>query len=174
MKYKILFPTFLLVLLLGAGAPALACFCAGLPLSESYKKSDAIFSGKVVEIRKFNKDFQVSKIRTMSIEVTEYKFEINKSFLGLDKTKTVSIFNNGTSCDFYFTKDETYLVWTYRDKRKDLVTNVCMPTKLLEEAVEEMDFLKTAEPKTAAIEKIADNAFTQAAQINTLFKIRFN
>jgi hypothetical protein len=151
MKYKCknLFPAFLLTLLLGACAPVLACFCINLPLSESYKKSDAIFTGKIVGIEKFTKNLKLSKIRTTTIEVTEYKFEIAKTFLGLEKSKTVSIFVDGTNCDFNFKKDETYLVWAYQDKQNDLVTNSCTPTKLLEKAGAELDFLQTAEDKTA-------------------------
>lgn len=136
-----------LLFVLSINGSALACMCAEPSLTDSYRNSEAIFSGKVIEIKKVIKKVKFSPGSTFTFEVNQYKFRIDESFLGLEKAKTVIVSDDGTRCDFPFRQDETYLVWAHEDKQGELGTNSCTPTGLLKESKDALDFLqkKTAE-----------------------------
>ena len=97
-----------------------SCRCLReMSVSESYKKADAIFSGKVLSIEDNPKSFQ--------IVVT---FRIIKVFKGDFKKRIVRLSTGRTSCDWIFTKDRNYLVYAESNKNY-LSTHLCTRTSRL-------------------------------------------
>jgi hypothetical protein len=74
-------------------------------------------------------------------------FSISGAWKGLDSTVTTLTFiQMGTSCDNYFMKDSTYLVYAYMDqepgaKLPSYGTSLCTPTKLLTLAASDLQIL---------------------------------
>lgn len=151
-----------------------ACVCGGNELCSDYNSTDLIFSGKVVAIGKSTKIVQFPNQEPINLEINEYKFSISETFQGNIKTSTISIFSEGTNCDFSFQQNETYLVWAYRTEGGNYSTGICTLTKLLSKAKKELDFLNNivAKSKTAKISGDILNIDTLMPVENVKVKIR--
>jgi hypothetical protein len=148
---KICFILFLsFVGLLFAPSIAFACSCSLPPIGKTEtqliklerKKSQAVFSGKVIEI---------IAPKTASGEeawVAEVRFKVMQTWKGVT-TETVSVFtaNICCICDYNFDVGERYLVYAY-SADDNLATSICRRTKLLSEAGEDLKVLgKSKVPK---------------------------
>lgn len=115
----------------GTTSVALACSCAPPPPPKAaLAASTAVFSGKVVKVEPIG-DFQ----RAVTLVVAS-------AWKGVDgKTVIVHTPNDGAACGYGFEKGKSYLVYANAVKQGDakvLVTNLCMRTKGLAEAKDEI------------------------------------
>ncbi len=135
--------TFMFCLLLAAfmafGAEtALACTC--LPSKgpgEDLKLASAVFSGKVIEIRRHKVGDIFSR--------TEAVLRVERVWKGGDAT-TVSLFSasHSATCGYHFKKGRTYLVYAYKDAEGRLSTGICSRTRRLKDAAQDIKVLGAA------------------------------
>lgn len=113
---------------IGLGAiEAMACSCAPVSVSDSYKKMDAIFEGKVISVKGKTGSSWSPKMVML---------HVNEKFKGLGPERKVII---GTaaisaSCGSHFEAGKAYLVYAYRNIDGTLETNLCTRTRQLSEA----------------------------------------
>jgi hypothetical protein len=117
---------------------AVGCLCSITPNQtpeqikeerlKAYKNADAVFSGRVIEINRWEAKFKVEKIwKGDSID------EIKMLMHGKNqKGEYVT-----SSCDFTFRFDESYLVYAYKTT-DGLKTHACSRSSLLRYAEQEM------------------------------------
>ena len=87
---------------------AIGCSCYPLPLSQSYRSSIAVVSGKVIAVESYPNDSSLLKV----------KFEVYESFKGI-KIKEFFILNPDTAptmCTIYLHPGEELLVYLYEDQ----------------------------------------------------------
>lgn len=113
-------------------SPAFACSCTEPPPpAEAFEKADAVFSGKVVEIKK-----EISN-QMSSAQRIPVKFDVQKVWKGpAEKTITISTALSSASCGYEFEYGKTYLVYAYGDE--SLQTSLCTRTKLFADAYEDL------------------------------------
>jgi hypothetical protein len=119
----------LISLLIFGSTKTIACICLpNEPIDSSFKDASIIFIGKVSEISK-NKLF----VNTYGMSFDIINFNIIE---GLKKCegphKTISLVTQSSSCDYYFEKGKTYIVFGYNEPGGVLTTNQCTRTELLE------------------------------------------
>lgn len=153
-KQKIIV-AFVTLLFLG-GTKILACECSILAVEETFEKSTAVFSGKVVGFeyrkgisnplmerrekqtgQKFNYETMVVKFQVERWWKAEAALEI---FLVTTETKFGDGTSSHSSCDYSFTEGESYLIYAF-GKENELRTNFCRRTRLLSKAEEDMKIL---------------------------------
>jgi hypothetical protein len=117
----------------------LACTC-GLPypnrtlkqqVIEARKKSEAVFSGKVIEV-----------IENPQVFYVIVKFKVQRSWKQIS-TDEVTVFTgrgNG-DCGYRFEVGESYLVYAYKYNESELGTNICQRTMKLADAAEDLKVL---------------------------------
>jgi hypothetical protein len=113
-----------------------ACTC--LPpkgVTQELEFSSAVFSGKVIDIRRHDRPAEL-------FEQLEVIFEVDKSWKGADK-KIISVFTSSgsASCGYSFKKGRTYLVYTGGNLQGRLSTSICSRTKRLNKAREDLRVL---------------------------------
>ncbi len=141
MKNKIilLFSVCLIFLVFNTGGYACSCLPPSSPAQE-LDKSTAVFSGKVIEIKKHEQKKAAGEYDPFT--AVEAVFEVEKSWKGIDK-KQVSVFtsSNSASCGYNFQKGQSYLVYANADEQERLVTGICSRTKNLNDAREDLNEL---------------------------------
>lgn len=111
----------------------LACTCAP---SESptreLERADAVFSGKVVEIRRHKRAADI-------FARVEAVLRVERAWKGV-KTATVSVFtaSNSAACGYGFKEGRTYLVYAHEDAEGKLSTGICGRTRRLRDAGEDL------------------------------------
>jgi len=125
-----------------------ACSClAPGTLLEELNKSDAVFVGKVIDI----------KSSSMQREIT---FERTKIWKGPESVQLVVVTGtNSASCGYGFEEDKEYLVYASLSEGK-YYTDLCSGTKPLFLAVQE-DIKVLNEPIIATPNPTSDNAFSK-------------
>ena len=106
----LLFCTALIFMLLLTLRPSIsyACSCAILdtPIEEVVENSAAVFTGKVIDIKKPTGPI------VSSLDPIQVTFEIRSSWKGINENKvTLTTARSTASCGFDFTKGESYLVY---------------------------------------------------------------
>jgi hypothetical protein len=145
MKYKFLFLSLFLMLLLGAFQQIFACSCVrNISTCQRLGYSDVIFIGKVVDVKTESGD-------ASAIESTV--FEVEEMFLGAKKEQIIVRNKSGTSCDTEFATGETYVVFANGDEKKGFGTGYCSGNTLISDAAEILDDLRGL-PKAGAGGKI--------------------
>ncbi|MBD0382529.1 hypothetical protein [Paenibacillus sedimenti] len=98
---------------------AFACSCAGGSVAERLSGSNAVFSGKVIDVGKSVKG-DIGRLR-------EYTFQVHKSWKGatVDTITIYSYDGSEASCGFAFDMNGTYLVYAYMGQNGWLQTNFC-------------------------------------------------
>jgi len=112
-----------------------ACTCLPPPSpSDEFGVSRAVFSGRVIAI-------QVDT--TQPFRLLRVTFQVNQRWKGVDSSQ-ISIYTatSEASCGFSFHVDSTYLVYAYQSQYA-LMTNLCMRTRPLSRAAEDLAFLTT-------------------------------
>lgn len=131
MRKKVLLMLIPLILFLIIAEVAIACSCKKpVPPLESLKKSDAIFSGKVI-----NKDTKAHSALRATSDPVEFTFSVSHIWKGSIDYKTVKVItaSGEASCGYPFKTGESYLV--YAQKAKDgFSTGICSRTKTLQSA----------------------------------------
>lgn len=125
--------TIVVFLLLNVGT-AEACTCAPPPsATESLGQSDAVFSGKVLKIKRIKSNDALAGL--WQVEVV---FAVNSSWKGVAK-REISVFtaSQSAACGYNFRKGMTYLVYADSSQGK-LVTSLCSRTRRVEDAREDL------------------------------------
>lgn len=143
---KSIFTILLVVFSIG---PASACSCSKIGILKCQKHSDFVFTGKVVEIHEIISKEKVTYSGTaIDYKRYEFIFEIKKNHKGKKNSTnsqvTIITTGGGADCGNYFKKNETYLIYAYKTKRKldmmlsdqttdseFMTTNMCTRTKKL-------------------------------------------
>jgi len=114
---------------------ASACSCMGVPIQRYISSSDAVFSGKVVEID-----------RPSTIEDPEtVTFRVIESWKGPGGDKLeVKTPVSGASCGYHFEEGQDYLVYAY-GKGEPFETDICSGTTHLSKADEDLALLGSGE-----------------------------
>jgi hypothetical protein len=116
-----------------------ACTCE-LPFSnktlkqqvlEARTKSEAVFSGKVVEIIENPQVFHV---------IVKFKVQGSWKQINTDEVRVFTGRGNG-DCGYRFEVGESYLVYSYKYNESDLGTNICQRTMKLANAAEDLKVL---------------------------------
>jgi hypothetical protein len=115
--------------------PAYACTCmAPATAVEALQKSSAVFRGRVITIYRSFLD-RVGITNTAGYRV---QFEITKQWKGTPSKSIVVITRiTGEACGFPFEEKKEYLVYVVT-KPKDIQTGICIGTKNIAEAEQEM------------------------------------
>ena len=130
--------TLMLRLLLAAslafGAEAgLACTCVPPKgPAEELQLAAAVFSGKVVEVRKHRQSEDI-------FAGVEAVLRVERAWKGVEEA-TVSVFTSSHSaaCGYSFKEGRTYLVYAYKNAEGRLSTGICGRTRRLKDAGEDL------------------------------------
>ena len=111
-----------------------ACTCAGpQPVAQSLAQATAVFSGKVVEIKRVKRESKPGReIDWLNVEVV---FAVNTVWKGIDH-RVISVFTSSqsTACGYGFKDGRTYLVYAHGETQENLSTSICTRTKRLKDA----------------------------------------
>ena len=137
-KFLILFSSFLFLQL--ASNVAFACSCSPSLFGETetqrieaaYEKAQAVFSGKVLKIKK-SKSFN-------ELQVT---FRVSETWKGATTERIVVTTESlcCSGCPYNFNVGKTYLVYAYTWEGSALGTNQCTRTKKMSEAERDLKVL---------------------------------
>jgi hypothetical protein len=117
----------------------LACTC-GLPypnktlkqqVIEAHKNSEAVFSGKVIEI-----------IENPQVFYVVVKFKVQRSWKQTSTNEVTVLTGRGNGdCGYHFEVGESYLVYAYKYNESEVGTNICQRTARLDDAAKDLKVL---------------------------------
>lgn len=122
---------------------ASACKCAELPsVEEEFERSQAVFSGKVVDIR---------EKRSLKGNITKsVLFEVSKTWKGVKQSQIIiTTGQGGGDCGFDFKEGQDYLVYANESTMygaKSLVSVICNRTNELRSSQEDLKILGVGQP----------------------------
>jgi hypothetical protein len=140
------------------GREALACDCAvSVPPDEAFAQADAVFRGKVVEVRPSNPG------RRWEPQYFVVRFKIRTAWKGATTSEfTLGTGVGGGDCGKHFTQGAEYVVYAYRIQRPaddaalsqplddvlptEFTTHICTRTAELKQAGEDLHALKSRKP----------------------------
>jgi hypothetical protein len=136
MRKSVLLLSVLGLLFTGAGETFAQCACApeyiDIAPHKELKLADAVFTGKVVEVRKSARDEGTGSY------VETVKFEVRRAWKR-DLEAFVTITNEIQGCANGFGENEEWLVYAYEQEDGILSTGCCCSrTRLLSEAAEDL------------------------------------
>ena len=136
--------TFIIILFMSSfPSNTSACSCAELPsVEEEFERSQAIFSGKVVDVR---------EKRSLKGELTKsVLFEVTNTWKGVKQSQMIiTTGQGGGSCGFHFNEGQEYLVYAYESTMygaKSLVTTICDRTNEWSVLQEDLTILGEGQP----------------------------
>jgi hypothetical protein len=138
------------ILLLVGVKSSLACTCAPpQSASQELQRATAVFSGKVVEIKKHKQSSDLFA----GVEVV---FAVEKVWKGVDEAR-VSVFTSSQSsaCGYGFKEGRTYLVYAHGNADRRLATSICSRTRRLKDAREDLEELGAGKDIAGKIPKRA-------------------
>lgn len=134
-----------------------ACSCAELPTpAEELERSDAVFSGKVLEIKEEKlKGYLIKKVL----------FEVKNTWKGVDESQVIiTTGQGGGDCGFRFIEGQEYLVYANESdmyEAKSLTTVICDRTNRLNALQSDLEFLSAGEAPTKKVDlNISDEKST--------------
>jgi hypothetical protein len=125
------------LLVLSTPRDSAACSCVpDVPLCESFWSSDAVFEGEVVEVTD-RKDAPTPFAKRRA------RFTVARVWRG-DVPASVDVMtgSGGGDCGYGFRKGRKYLVYA-SEGQSGLVTNSCSPTKPLDRAAPDLEYVNT-------------------------------
>ena len=135
MKSLVSFLLLAAFIMLGA-ENSLACTCAPVgAAAEELERAAAVFSGKVVEIKRHKQSGDL-------FAEVEVVFRVERAWKGADG-RTVSVFTSSHSaaCGYGFRTGRTYLVYAHGGADGRLSAGICSRTKRLKDAREDLNAL---------------------------------
>lgn len=118
----------------------LACTCMppGSPC-RAYGGASAVFVGTVTGVREKRRAGQ-----DVDWTPRAFRFAVEQAFLGVEGAEVeVSTGTGGGDCGYGFREGESYLVYANRDEKGGrLVTGICMRTRPVSDAAEDLEFLR--------------------------------
>lgn len=139
---------------------ALGCTCdAPQSPAQELKRATAVFSGKVVKIKR---DKKVADIFAR----VEAVFKVKRVWKGVEQ-ETISVFTSSisTACGYGFKKGITYLVYAYGNEEGKLYTSICSRTDRFEDWHEDMEELGPGKVITKSRSSDSSVKFTNASQV---------
>jgi hypothetical protein len=118
-----------------AAETGLACTCApSKGPAEDLGLAAAVFSGKVVEVRRHKGGDIFARVEAV--------FRVERAWKGVEAA-TVSVFtaSHSATCGYGFKGGRTYLVYAYKDHEGRLSTGICLRTRRLKDAGEDLKVL---------------------------------
>ena len=154
MRNTTLLTLFLALLYFGAGEASAQCACApdyvDITPHKEFKLADAVFVGKVAEVKKTDYD------RSTGAYTEAVSFEVEKAWKR-DLPAVVVITNRVDSCSNGFEEKEEWLVYAYRGRGDTLVTGCCCSrTRTLSRAGEDLREFESKGEKPRKIIKAVD------------------
>lgn len=123
------------------------CSCAPKsPINEALAKADAVFAGTIVAARVLPDSYRMTDDSTGAVDELEVTVEVTRWWKGTGAPQAVvRTIYECCLCGYPFEKDQSYLIYTWEDRETPgrYRTSLCLRTKPLEEAREEMDHLTT-------------------------------
>ena len=127
-----------------------ACSCARLTPCEAFGSASAVFVGRMLggseKYREYTKDGM-----TVSLEAGQVRFAVEESFKGVTATEiTIHAMNmKGTSCEGMaaLARGGRYLVYAENLQSVGLGIGPCSATKPIDDAKEDLGFLKSLQPQ---------------------------
>ena len=123
------------VLLVFNVSVAMACLCDGESPKRTIKKlrktATVIFSGTVTEVTKEVKDGRIGYWATLKV----------KQSWKSDRVEELRMYYTVGGCSAWFEEGRTYMVYAKPDAEGRLSTSVCMRTRLIEGAAEDLKLL---------------------------------
>lgn len=119
---------------------ASACTCAGSKSpTDELKESKAVFSGKVLHLRRVKPAEKESGQVANWFADVEVVFEIQRSWKHVNK-RLISVFTSSQSsaCGYGFRKGRTYLVYAGEFTGDKLATSICSRTRRLKDAQDDL------------------------------------
>jgi hypothetical protein len=144
--YRVYLFRFIFNRILPAGSNA--CSCAELPTAaEEIERSDAIFSGKVMEIKeKKVKGYFTKKVL----------FGVTNTWKGMDESQVIiTTGEGGGDCGFRFIEGQEYLVYAKQSDMygaKSLTTIMCDRTNVLRVLQDDLEVLGAGETPTKKVD----------------------
>ena len=121
-----------------SAAQAIACSCAGDKRPcEAYGDASAIFVGTVTLSTNIT-------VKEAGYETTKRKvlFHVDRALKNVESSDVEVVTNWGeAACGYGFRLGGQYLVYAYADNNKTLATSICMRTRPLSEAAEDLDYI---------------------------------
>ena len=133
---SLFFPLLLVACLMFGTDASLACTCApAKSAGQELERSTAVFSGKVIEIRRHKRDED-------TFGKVEVVFRVGRAWKGVER-RTVSVYTSSQSsaCGYGFKEGRTYLVYAHGNTEGRLSTSICSRTRRLKDAGEDLDDL---------------------------------
>ncbi len=123
------------------------CSCAPKsPINEALAKADAVFAGTIVAARVLPDSYQMTDDSTGAVDELEVTMEVTRWWKGAGTPQAVvRTIYECCLCGYPFEKDQSYLIYTWEDRQTPgrYRTSLCLRTRPLDEAREEMDYLTT-------------------------------
>jgi hypothetical protein len=132
-----------LLLILGCLNAVSACSCAqpGPPCS-NYGEAAAIFLGRVVGSAE-RKSYTDEAGNKTIYDVGTIRFLVQESFKGVSGYEVeIHSGTGGGDCGYWFLRNESYLVYAYKNSKDNLYTSICTRTADVSNAKEDLEFLR--------------------------------
>lgn len=136
---KKLFFLLSIAILVFSADTALGCTCAPpQSAANELKRAAAVFSGKVVKVKRHNEAAGV-------FATVEAVFKVKQVWKGVEE-ENIRVFTSSISsaCGYGFKKGSTYLVYAYADEHGKLSTSICSRTARFEDRHEDFEELGPA------------------------------
>lgn len=129
------------ILMLAAPRDLAACSCvADIPLCESFWAADVVFEGEVTAVEQM----PASKGVTDLFAQRRVQFAVTRVWRGQPADSIdVMTGSGGGDCGYGFRKGRKYLVYAAEHEGR-LTTNICSPTKPLDRAAQDLEYLQSA------------------------------
>ena len=144
-----LFGAIVLLFTLGSLAQVFGCSCMPeRPVCEAFGGASAVFVGRIVGSaeRKVYEDRERGE--KITYDVGTIYFAVEEAFSGVQGKRRVEIHSGtgGGDCGYWFRRGERYLIYAGSDEKGVLHTNICTRTRPLEDAAEDLTYLRQLPP----------------------------
>ncbi len=152
---------FLMIAVLFAGSlswatPASACSCVQSPgVTQELERSDAVFSGKVIEIDE--------KPRLLTSSTRSIVFQVAQVWKGDGHSQVeISTGQGGGDCGFEFNMGQEYLVYAVKSNMygtNELITIICDRTAVLSQAQGDVAVLGEGQAPSEEVDLLSQNGW---------------
>ncbi|HEY3582430.1 MAG TPA: carboxypeptidase-like regulatory domain-containing protein [Pyrinomonadaceae bacterium] len=113
-----------------------------VPVCAAFWRAAAVFTGRLVDV-KLLKNPPDKDRRYVNLQ-----FRIEEPYRGVSGRYVYVVTTSGSICDLKFRKGERYLVYALQDGKR-LVTGLCLRTKLLKYAKQDLAYIRTVTQDSA-------------------------
>lgn len=133
-------------------ASAHACSCAATSPCQAAGSADAVFIARATDEHRATRELPDwdDKTKTIPESVTVSTLQVDQVFFGLSN-QVIDLWGYNTTCDYSFEVGKTYLVFAHQAPDGKWSTNACSHTHRLENAKEELVFLRSSGKVTGGV-----------------------